>query len=292
MRTTRISSGWAHRRGGRVLKELKTIGLAILILIGLAVLGTLTEGLTSSHKALSTPERIAQETRALVDPVDRIVYEIKSEFVGQLQEMRSLKEFILNAEDKQAILPEVASRMKGLTEAFERLAERSSRAQAELANNVQLLQLDLPQASDHEIDRLMAEKARLEGRIETLQQNPTLENQIKIGASRARIKALERQIKFWQDFHKVQQAVGQHASNTYERIRLLFVLAQENAPVFREYLHLIELYRDLNAALKILEAIPDIEQLIQEVMASWQSLDEMVDVLEEQALQWPVVQQQ
>lgn len=250
----------------------------ILPLMGLLGLGIGLLASCTSSTSYSSPEPLAQETKELVEEtkaIEKSVYRVLEE---NLRGLKGLQKEVQAAEDPSKLLGRVIRELERITEAFEGMSRREGEVEGDLLQRIKGLRR-LTERAGEEIALLEAKRGNLEKSLQAIAEaDPVVAGMKEKGYNQA-IKYVQNQIEIWEGFLQTHQRVNEEVDKINERVQRFLAAIEMSALVYREGLNLLKLQRDIQQAKALLSEVPEIEQLTNEMVSSWDTLDSLINEL-------------
>lgn len=253
--------------------------LQIACSIGLVML--LSANLFScSHPAYSHPSEIAERVRGTVERMTQSgVAQILGTLEANLRELDELVEIVRAAEDLGGIADKVIERMERITESYEEVSVKKEEIEEGFRRGLEKLK-ELVDKSMQEIEKLGRRQQELEEELKKLRYETDQDvRSIRKESLEKQISFVQMRIELWRDFLQRQGEIEKAAMGTRDDISKFLLILEENAQVYREGLAMMKLHQELQEAITILESIGNVEQLSQRIVASWETLFNLVQSL-------------
>lgn len=262
--------------GGKMKK-----GAILPLIIGLLGLGLGLPGLLASctsSTVYSSPEPLAQETKELVEEtkaIEKSVYRVLEE---NLKALKWLQKEVQATEDPAKLLGKVIKELEKITEDFERMSCREGEVEGDLLQRIKGLRR-LTEKAGEAIVLLEVKRENLEKSLRAIAEaDPVIAGMKEKGYSQA-IKYVQKQIEIWKGFLQTHQRVNEEVNKIDERVQRFLAAIEMSALVYREGLNLLKLQQDIQQAKALLSEVPEIEQLANEMVSSWDTLDSLINEL-------------
>jgi len=231
------------------------------------------------HSNNSAQER-AKETAEVFNNIKKNGETIIEIYRKNLERVRKLEKLIREKEpdDQYAMMDEVRHELTGIATFFEKVAtgEMEEEFQRDL-RSLEILEMDTQREINSEIEYKRNVQDEL---ISLKEEEPDLaRRKIKEESLEKVINFIEKRIEYLKGVAKIQKEISQKASKSVEIPSLFLLAMEENARVFREGLRCIELFADVKTALELFAQVPELEDLTNEIRVTWDSLENLVEML-------------
>lgn len=248
-----------------------------ILAVGLFGASALLTSCVSSAVAQS-PKLLAERTKGLVEGVkatEKSVYQVLAENLAGLKALRTK---VRESKEPSQLLNEVLKELRRITKDFERMARREARIEEDILGKVRALHR-LGDNAREEIERIRLKKADMERKLQTITDpDPTIAEMRRRAYSQT-INYLRKQIEIWERFLQTHHQIEEEVKKIDKRVERFLTAIELSALVYREGFNTLQLQKDIQDAQALLREIPEIEQLTQEMVASWQTLDSLVEEL-------------
>ena len=255
----------------------------IWILTPMLIAGILTMSLLHPWGTTLTPVALAQETKEIVVPAKNLVDEFCQKVQKKLAELKALQARLEETGDVSAVIEDATIKFREHMAYFAELLQEAHALRDKLEGHIsQLATLSLHPKS--KVNELRLRKAQVEGEIAVLkekQDDPL--TAIRIQAAERRRAIIDARIKLWERLIPIQEKLLATTQRGLRTVENLIVALEEYVKIAEESFHALSEGGEILAALDIYSSIPQIEDLVDFIMGSWQEVTSLVNMLLEAA---------